>query len=304
MDDKYNTLRSMKAAKALGMSAQELMDATERGKTIAASSLELLEVREITSDAPPTISVDANGKRHIFAIPVVERHVETVIETKVDHNKFVTKEAAGGLPWVCLPAPDGQDIPLAPILPGIDGPATAKRQAISAVRAVLSTTKAVLQDTVSMPSAQTPPATSNRPPTAIKGLASTGAAAPPPPPPAAPAPVAPSTLCPAKVEPHRMYTVTASALYGPSASSAHQYLAFSLKNPTGGAVQLKFLRNAKDDDAARQWDFLLGMFVQGCGLDGIRKDSEELHGKVINLYCAPGTYAGLCSVSTALGVDP
>ncbi|WP_353345234.1 hypothetical protein [Aquicoccus sp. SU-CL01552] len=303
MDDKNNTLRSMKAANALCMSAQELADAAERGKTIVASGLELLEVREIISDAPPTVSVDANGKRHIFALPVVERHVETVIETKVDHSKFVTKEGAGGLPWVCLPAPDGQDIPLAPIMPGIDGPATAKRQAIAAVRAVLSTKKTALHDTVSMPSAQTPPAAPERPPAASRGPACTGAAAPPPPPPAAPAPVAPSTLCPAKVELHRMYTVTASALYGPSASSAHQYHAFTLKNPTGGAVQLKFLRNAKDHDAARQWDLLLRKFVQGCGLDGIRKDSEGLHGKVINLHCAPGTYAGLSSVSTALGVE-
>lgn len=182
MDEKNNTLRSIKAANALNMSAQELTDAAERGETIAASGLELLEVREIISDAPPTVSVDANGKRHIFAIPVVERHVETVIETKVDHSKFVITEGAGGLPWVCLPAPDGQDIPLAPIMPGIDGSATAKRQAIAAVRAVLSTTKTALHDTVSTPSAQIPPAAPKRPPAASTRPASTGATAPPPPP--------------------------------------------------------------------------------------------------------------------------
>lgn len=306
MDDKYNTLRSMKAANALGMSAQELTDAAERGETIVTSGLKLLEVWETTPEVSPTISIDTGGKKHIFALPVAERHVETVIETKVDHSKFVTKEGAGGLPWVCLPVENGQDIPLVPIMPGTDGLATAKRHAVEALRTVLTkttTAKTALPSATITPAPPQPPAAPQKPPAACTRPASTGATVPPPVAPPPPPPTAPIAPLPTQ---KGIYKVAATAIHGPAPSSDQQYLHVTLVSDDDETdkVVLRFYRNAKGD-LAQKWDNLLAQFLIKLGIPEIN-DTEQLHGREIALHCNFGnrtTIAGLDTVAATLGVS-
>ena len=59
---------------------------------------------------------------------------------RVDTTRFVTVRGVGGLLWAALPPPDddSEPIPIAPVLPGPDRLATAKRRAATAIRAVIA----------------------------------------------------------------------------------------------------------------------------------------------------------------------
>jgi len=100
------------------------------------------------------------------------------------------------------------------------------------------------------------------------------------------------------------YTVVTSTQYGPTPSSDHVYLAFTLQNEQGEKVMLKFLRSATGETAVK-WDDLLETFLDLFEIGPVA-DTVQLHGLTVDLI-KPAEYratvAGLDTVGEMLGVS-